>query len=76
MDPVSLSAVISDDLEVALLGELLPLRRRKPSLQEAQRRPSGARSTPCLRIRARIARIRERPPGGIARKPNMAGTPT
>jgi hypothetical protein len=37
VDPVPLSAVASDNLEVALPGELLPLRRRQPLSQQPQR---------------------------------------
>jgi hypothetical protein len=46
VDPVSLSAVASDDLKVTPPDELLSLRRRQPSSQEQQRpalrRPLGA----------------------------------
>ena len=72
VDPVPLSAVASDNLEVALPGELLPLRRRQPLSQQPQR--------PALR-RALSAVPNEKGPrrsyAGSAtrrdgRKPNMA----
>src|SRR5258705_217216 len=50
VDPVPLSAVASDNLEVALPGELLPLRRRQPLSQQPQRPALPLAITALLRL--------------------------
>jgi hypothetical protein len=68
MDPVTHAAVAPDHVEVALLGEMLLLRRRQPS--NSSDRPTGVASAPCRMKSALAAFIRERSPRND-RKPNM-----
>jgi hypothetical protein len=63
IDPVLLAGLATDNFEIAVLGELLPLDWRQPLPQSRSDRPSGVLSAPCLAKRALTALTRERSPG-------------